>query len=57
MSASSRWVLPARAGQGWTAAYRAAFVLSFIWVDLRGAAGHWEGRVVFRDPPNDAGLP
>jgi hypothetical protein len=47
-----RWALRGRAG-----ALRAAFGLSLLWLALWGAAGHWGGRMVFRDPPGEGSMP
>ena len=33
---------------------RMALGLSLVWLALWGAAGHWGGRMVFRDPPAEA---
>ena len=34
-----------------------ALGLALLWLALWGAAGHWGGRMVFRDPPLEATLP
>lgn len=51
------WVFLWRALQGRASAIRVAFVMSFLWLALWGAAGHWGGRMVFRDPPAEGSLP
>jgi hypothetical protein len=38
-------------------AVRAAFGLALVWLALWGAAGHWGGRMVFRDNSAEAGQP
>jgi uncharacterized membrane protein len=38
---------------GRTRALAAALVLSLAWLGLWGAAGHWGGRMVYRDQPGD----
>jgi len=40
-----------------TGALRAAFGLSLLWLALWGAAGHWGGRMVFKNPPGERTLP
>lgn len=51
------WALLVRALRGRATALRVAFALSLLWLGLWGTAGHWGGRMVFRDPPADGALP
>ena len=51
------WMFLIRVFKGWNTALRAAFALSILWLGLWGAAGHWGGRMVFRDPPTEDALP
>jgi uncharacterized membrane protein len=46
-----------RALRGGRGALRAACGLSLLWLALWGAAGHWGGRMVYRDPPGDGSMP
>jgi len=43
--------------RGRRGALRAAFGLSLLWLALWGAAGHWGGRMVFREPPDAGSMP
>ena len=47
----------ARAMRNRRGALRAAFGFSLVWLALWGAAGHWGGRMVFREPPGDGSMP
>ncbi len=47
----------ARARKGGPRALRAAFLLALVWLGLWGAAGHWGGRMVFKDQPADGEQP
>ncbi len=38
-------------------AVRAAFALALLWLTLWAVAGHWGGRMVFRNDPADGGQP
>ncbi len=51
------WMLLVRTLRGRAAALRLAFALSLLGLGLWGEAGHWGGRMVFRDLPEDATLP
>lgn len=51
------WALLVRARSGRAGSLRVAFALSLLWLGLWGAAGHWGGRMVFRDPPSEGALP
>jgi hypothetical protein len=49
------WLWRARRGAAGTA--RAALAVALVWLALWGAAGHWGGRMVFKDTPADGAEP
>jgi hypothetical protein len=49
--------LLARSRRGGAWALGAALLAALVWLGLWGAAGHWGGRMVFRDPAADGERP
>lgn len=51
------WLELWRARRGSANMARTALVAALVWLALWGAAGHWGGRMVFKDPPADGTEP